>query len=234
MAHFALQLTDSAKRGWQKIVEGKYWLYFLPATPLLTDLVETGSIPSTFRGWITELVVGGLIVLLIRKIHKDYIASVSLARMDALTGLCNRRAFDETIESEWTRARRSGQLLSLVFIDLDNFKQVNDRFGHDAGDAVLQQVAEAIHHAVRAKIDSGFRLGGDEFAVLLPASDAGSAAAVVARIRARCASSNPQIFRNPEFSAGIVELEVDESAAQFLRRADTCMYQQKGLRRCAR
>lgn len=228
MIDFRWQIARAARQCRRIVGDGGYWLYVLTAVPFVTDLVETGGIPDTFRGWCTELVVGAIIALLVKKIHKDYLAAVSLARIDALTGLRNRRAFDEAIEIEWVRALRLGQPLSLVFIDLDNFKQVNDKFGHDAGDAVLRQVAAAIHHAVRAKVDCGFRLGGDEFAVLLPASDAGEAAAVVARIHAQCANSI-RPTDSPVFSAGIVELGVDESMLQFLQRADTCMYRQKRL-----
>lgn len=232
MAHFALLLTHSAKRGWQKIVEGQHWLYVLPATPFLSDMVETGSTPSTLRGWITELVVGGLIVLLIRKIRRDYVAAVSLARMDALTGLGNRRAFDEAIESELARTRRSRQSLTLVYIDLDNFKQVNDRFGHAAGDTVLRDLSKAISHAARAKVDSAFRLGGDEFALLLPGSDAAEAQAVISRIRelATHAAGSTGGSSGSGFSAGIVEYKISESAVQFLHRADASMYAKKSSR----
>lgn len=232
MAHFPLLLTDSAQRGWKIIVAGQHWLYVLPAAPFLTDMVETGSVPSTLRGWITELVVGGLIVLLIRKIRRDYAAAISLARIDALTGLWNRRAFDEAIESELARSRRSRQSLTLVYIDLDNFKQVNDRFGHEAGDTVLRDLSNAISHTVRASVDGAFRLGGDEFALLLPGSDAAEAEAVISRIRGLAihAAGSTGDSSGWGFTAGIVEYEISESAGQFLHRADASMYAKKSSR----
>ena len=153
---------------------------------------------------------------------------LELARLDVLTGLWNRRAFDEAIEDECARARRPRRPLSLVYIDLDNFKQVNDLGGHEAGDLVLQQFAAAIRHVVRARIDRAFRLGGDEFALLLPGGPATQAEAVMMRIRAHCARSDPLWAAGPlGISAGIVELEAREAASEFVRRADTAMYRNK-------
>jgi diguanylate cyclase (GGDEF)-like protein len=234
MSNVALQLSHFARRGWRKFVEGKYGLYVFIVVPFLTDLVEKGAIPSSLRGWTTELVVGSLIAILIGKLRKGYIDAVALARTDALTGLGNRRAFNERFEIEWARSRRLGAPLSLILIDLDNFKQVNDQFGHDAGDAVLHDVAETIRTAIREKIDSGFRLGGDEFAVLLPASDAREAAVVVARVQSRCARHHLLRNHKTEFSAGIVELGADEPLDELLLRADADMYERKRLRSCGR
>ena len=205
-------------------------MYFLVAVPFLTDLLETGRLPLSLREWVTEAAAGAVIAVLVRKVRKKYFAVLRMARTDPLTGLWNRRAFEEAIEDECARARRSVQPLSLVVIDLDNFKQINDRDGHDAGDLVLRQLATAIRHVVRARVDRGFRVGGDEFALLLPGSLAEQAEPVVARIREHCArSASVWVGGTLGISAGMVELEPQEAASDFMRRADAAMYLRKRL-----
>ena len=216
------------QEGWRAARAGHYSLYGLALVPFLTDWIETGSLPRSLREWTTEVVVGCLIALLARQLSKEHLAVGALARMDGLTGLWNRRAFNEVIEDECARCRRLRQPLSLIYIDLDGFKQINDGYGHDAGDLVLQHVASAIDQVIRARVDRGFRLGGDEFALLLPGSAARQAAQVVARIRARCVHADPvRVDGALGVSAGIVELHLDESADQFVQRADAAMYEQK-------
>ena len=100
---------------------------------------------------------------------------------DALTGLKNRRFFDERLHEEFRRAQRYGDYLSLIMIDLDNFKQVNDRFGHPAGDGVLREAAALIRASIRDP-DICARYGGEEFAVILPKTHMSGALAVAERI----------------------------------------------------
>ena len=203
-------------------------MYLLAAVPMLTDLVETGRLPGSPREWITEFVAGAVIAVLVRRVRMDRFALLALSRTDSLTGLGNRRAFDEAIENECARAHRSQRPLCLVYIDLDNFKQVNDREGHHEGDRRLQQLATAIGLAVRARVDRGFRIGGDEFALLLPGSTATQSQAVLTRIKEHCAGADPAWAHGPlGFSAGIVELDLLEGAAELVRRADTAMYARK-------
>jgi len=209
-----------------------YWLYLLAAVPILTERIETGRLPGSPREWITEVVAGAVIAALVRKVRADHLALLALSRSDMLTGLWNRRAFEQAIADECARARRSGRPLSLVYIDLDNFKLVNDREGHQQGDRMLQHLAAAIRHVVRVRVDRGFRIGGDEFALILPGSAAGQANAVVQRIRTRCAEADPAWVNGLlGISAGIVELEAGEDAEAFVRRADEAMYRTKRARR---
>jgi diguanylate cyclase (GGDEF)-like protein len=105
----------------------------------------------------------------------------ALAGTDPLTGLLNRRALMERASIEIERARRSGRPITFAFIDLDDFKAVNDRFGHAAGDEKLLQVATALGLVVRA-VDITARIGGDEFAVVLPDTDGDAARALVGRL----------------------------------------------------
>ncbi|MBI1396698.1 MAG: diguanylate cyclase [Betaproteobacteria bacterium] len=204
------------------------WMYLLVCFPILTDVIETGGLPHSPREWFTEAAVGVLIALLVHALRREHLALLSLARSDALTGLGNRRAFAEEVEAECTRARRLVVPLTLVLMDLDRFKQVNDLSGHARGDAVLQQFGNAIRRAIREHVDRGFRLGGDEFALLLPGSNAAHGHAVVARIRDHCVRQDPLWRDGPlGISAGIVEFESAETTSAFVARADVAMYGHK-------
>jgi diguanylate cyclase (GGDEF)-like protein len=207
-------------------------MYLLALVPVLTDIIETGGWPRRPREWFTEVTVGLLIALLVRKILSEHETLKALARADGLTGLGNRRAFEEALLQECARAQRLGQPLSLVFMDLDHFKLVNDRAGHAAGDRVLCQLADAVRHVVRMGVDRGFRLGGDEFALLLPGSSPAQAEAVLDRVRRACAGAD-MLWRDGPLglSAGVVALGAQESAADFVRRADDAMYLHKRSRR---
>jgi len=116
---------------------------------------------------------------------RDHTRLRELALRDAMTGLFNRRAFEELLSME--AARRSGGPLSLLMIDIDNFKSINDRFGHPAGDEVIAAVGKAIGEECRGS-DLAARYGGEEFAVLLPGAGPANAAGVAERIRGRIAS----------------------------------------------
>ena len=107
----------------------------------------------------------------------------ALAAIDGLTGLANRRHFDERLENEWARARREGTTLSLLMIDVDHFKKFNDRYGHPAGDACLKSVANVLAAQVRRPADLAARYGGEEFVLLLPDADAAGCQQIGKRIR---------------------------------------------------
>jgi diguanylate cyclase (GGDEF)-like protein len=106
-----------------------------------------------------------------------------LTTQDPLTGIFNRRYFDEIFEVEWRRAKRSGFLLSLLMVDIDFFKPYNDRYGHQAGDECLRKVAQALSDALHRAGDLVARYGGEEFVVLLPAHDVRSATDMARRLR---------------------------------------------------
>ncbi|MET3130678.1 diguanylate cyclase (GGDEF)-like protein/PAS domain S-box-containing protein [Oxalobacteraceae bacterium GrIS 1.11] len=115
---------------------------------------------------------------------KAQIALQQLATRDGLTGLANRRCFDDTLHAEWQRAMRQQQALSLLMVDVDNFKDYNDANGHIGGDECLQRVAGAVASEMRAN-DLVARYGGEEFAVILPNQSLKGAAIVAERIRSR-------------------------------------------------
>ena len=115
------------------------------------------------------------------KHKRDTLQRLSL--VDGLTGVANRRRFDEVLEQEWRRARREGHPLSLLMFDVDHFKQFNDRYGHLDGDDCLRRVAQAIDASGSRPGDLAARYGGEEFVFLLPNSDAAGALAVAERCR---------------------------------------------------
>jgi diguanylate cyclase (GGDEF)-like protein len=110
---------------------------------------------------------------------------VTLATTDGLTGVSNRRHFNEAIGREWQKAQQSQSSLALLMIDADQFKIYNDRHGHQAGDRLLMLIGSAITRSIRAGFDVGARFGGDEFAVLLPGSSLAQAVEAADRIRER-------------------------------------------------
>ena len=150
-----------------------------------------------------------------------------LAEVDSLTGLQNRRVFHELLAREVARSRRYGRRLSLIVLDLDDFKRINDRIGHLAGDAVLAEVARRLRSVVRTT-DIACRVGGDEFAVILPESTRGDADHLAARIE-RAVSAEP-IAKSGTLtvSAGVAELSPDDTPSDLFERADEDLYRTKG------
>jgi diguanylate cyclase (GGDEF)-like protein len=146
-----------------------------------------------------------------------------LADLDALTGLHNRRYFHETLAREVARAHRYDRNLALIVFDLDDFKGINDRIGHLAGDSVLAEAAERIRDVVRSA-DIECRVGGDEFAVILPESKLRDADQLYTRLRTAL-SSKPVGQAGPlTMSAGMAELQPDDDAVGFFQRADHALY----------
>jgi diguanylate cyclase (GGDEF)-like protein len=146
-----------------------------------------------------------------------------LADLDALTGLHNRRYFHETLAREVARAHRYNRDLALIIFDLDDFKAINDRIGHLAGDSVLAEAAERMREVVRSA-DIECRVGGDEFAVILPESKLADADQLYARLQTAL-SSRPVGQAGPlTMSAGVAELQPDDDAIAFFQRADHALY----------
>lgn len=149
------------------------------------------------------------------------------AETDPLTGLLNRRAFDRQAKRAIQAAERHGDPTYLLFLDLDHFKSVNDRFGHAAGDRVIQGLAVTILATVR-ETDLSARLGGEEFAVLLTRTDAATAQAVADRIRRRIEGQTFQggVDRpfNVSLSVGIAELDRGDTLDALMHRADGALY----------
>jgi len=151
-----------------------------------------------------------------------------LADVDALTGVHNRRYFQETLERECARAHRYERGIALVVLDIDDFKTTNDTLGHLAGDAVLAAVAERLREAVR-QTDVVCRVGGDEFAVILPEAGAQDALQLYRRIQFAVGSGASGPVERVRLSAGIAELRPEDDAVSLFQQADEALYRAKEL-----
>ncbi|MEZ4401814.1 MAG: GGDEF domain-containing protein [Kofleriaceae bacterium] len=151
----------------------------------------------------------------------------ALSRTDELTGLANRRAMEELTGLLVAGARRSGRPLTIAYLDLDNFKTVNDDHGHDAGDRALADVAAVLRRSTRSS-DVIARLGGDEFAVLLPDADGAAARTVLERIRRGVAAAMAaQRWPITVSIGGVVFAPPPATAAAAIATADEVMYRAK-------
>ncbi len=193
---------------------------------------------------------GGFIVVLrditMRKAAEERLAALNaelahLASNDALTGLANRRHFDEALEAEWSRARRDGRPVSLLLVDVDRFKAYNDLYGHQDGDACLRAIADAVSSVARRAGTLVARYGGEELAVVLPGADEAGAAALAERIRAaieglgRVHAGNPGCGGLVTASLGCATLQPGDlpeaSAAALIADADVRLYEAKRIGR---
>jgi diguanylate cyclase (GGDEF)-like protein/PAS domain S-box-containing protein len=191
-------------------------------------------IPYYFTGHRTT--IGGQTYLVgigtdITKRHALELELERQAHTDALTGLPNRRYFIEQAELEVARAKRYGKLLSVLMLDLDEFKTINDRYGHQVGDLVLYKVGEVCRNRLR-EVDVIGRIGGEEFAILLPETDVEHAVEVAERLRQDIAAT--EIRPEPEkllaitASIGIATLAAKETDVdRLLNFADQAMYEAK-------
>lgn len=149
-----------------------------------------------------------------------------LAGTDALTGVCNRRRFDELAAVEVERARRYGQPFALVLLDVDHFKHVNDRHGHEVGDAVLVALAGLLRAWIRGA-DNLARWGGEEFVILAPGIDVGGAERFAERLRAGIAAQELGPVGRVTASFGVAQYRPGESLAELVTRADKALYRAK-------
>jgi diguanylate cyclase (GGDEF)-like protein len=149
-----------------------------------------------------------------------------LADLDDLTGLHNRRYFHETLAREVARAQRYDRKLALIVFDLDDFKSVNDRIGHLAGDSVLADAAERVRDVVRSA-DIACRVGGDEFAVILPESTLADADQLYRRIQAAVSARPLALVGKLHLSAGVAELRSEDDGTSLFERADEALYRAK-------
>src|SRR3954466_2896713 len=178
--------------------------------------------------WDTLMNVGMFIfiVFILAEVRGLYERERDLSRTDALTGLLNRRAFVEALDHESARNRRFPRPLTLAYIDVDNFKGINDTRGHAAGDALLVAIAQAMGNSVR-DVDSVGRLGGDEFAILMPETDSEASKAAIRKVESKLKESAAKQWP-VTFSVGVMTFDaVPDSAEEMIRLADELMYSVK-------
>ena len=167
--------------------------------------------------------------LLLERLHQQTLALAEQARQDGLTGLANRRAFDEVLSKEFIRSQRLKQPLVLAFIDIDHFKQINDTWSHNAGDLALVAIAEKIRQHSRV-VDCAARWGGEEFALLMPATTLEQAQSVCERLRHEIMQLDWQDIADGiciTVSIGVAISEDLTDAKQLLFLADQALYQAK-------
>jgi diguanylate cyclase (GGDEF)-like protein len=190
--------------------------------------------PYTHASWIpvwNALIRAGMFAALsvtLARLRAALDQEKRLSRLDPLTGVWNSRAFIEIVEQELARCRRYNRPVSLVFMDVDDFKRVNDSLGHGAGDLVLKSISAAMRDCLR-EVDSLARLGGDEFAALLPETGAEEADAAVRKILRQAADSAAASGVRVTLSAGVTTCATRyPEADELIGRADALMYGAKG------
>jgi len=168
-----------------------------------------------------------LLVFLLAALKASYGQEQRLARTDFLTGLLNRRAFTEALAQEVLRASRYSLPFTLVYLDVDNFKAVNDRCGHAAGDELLKAIATVLQQTLRSS-DPASRLGGDEFACFLPQTHQAQASHLLSRLFAALTQLANRQTVSVGFSIGAITfMQAPESADAALAAADNLMYDVK-------
>ena len=164
-----------------------------------------------------------------------------LSHLDSLTGVANRRRFEEALDLEWRRASRAGTPLSLIMIDTDFFKPFNDVYGHQRGDACLTLVANTLRNALNRPGDMVARYGGDEFMILIPGTDAEGAAEIAEAMRVRVEGMEITHKGSPDDKVVTISLGVVTgyptrgfSTGELISAADEALYQAKdeGRNRC--
>jgi diguanylate cyclase (GGDEF)-like protein len=165
--------------------------------------------------------------ILLGRLRDSYAKAREMSRLDFLTGVANAREFYAVAETERLRSLRYKHVLSLAFLDLDGFKEINDKLGHSVGDKVLMAVAEGIHSSIRS-IDMVARVGGDEFVILLPETDERSSNVVMSKLHTVLKEVVAKNGWQVTFSIGVVTFETaPESLDAMIREADQLMYSVK-------
>jgi diguanylate cyclase (GGDEF)-like protein len=192
-------------------------------------LLERGMTSLGYVLWEGSLRLGTALLFIIALSQlKDSLArEKQLARNDSLTGLANRGSFYEIVNLEMLRCRRYGGAISIAFIDLDNFKALNDQSGHGVGDEALRVVAQIMRNQLRAN-DLPARLGGDEFAIMFAGMAARGANQAVQILQSRLLSAMRERDWPITFSIGLATFTtVPDSVDEMIKCADTLMYENK-------
>ncbi|QJR13750.1 hypothetical protein DSM104440_00540 [Usitatibacter palustris] len=237
LAGITLQLQAPISRGTRGLAIGSFAvasiLFFLRAVgavwsvdPLMGFIEPNLFQTLTFAGGFAALLASSSGVGLMHKERADA-AAARLATLDPLTGAYNRRSFHETAERELARARRAAQPLSIIILDIDHFKAVNDKHGHKVGDEIIKTLADIVRAQLR-KEDMLVRFGGEEFCVMLPQVPGPGAVVVAGRIR-KAVASDPVIIDGREIpltvSLGVAARldEGPESIDELIARADQAL-----------
>lgn len=208
--------------------------YIVTSVSVLTFIFSNWAAGEAYseeiiRYWngFTRLVIFMLAIWLLQEFKRALTHERMLSQTDHLTGIANSREFYQQVNAELARANRSKRPISLAYIDLDGFKQVNDSRGHRAGDHLLRIVAQTFQSTIR-KTDLVGRLGGDEFAILFPNTDQAGATCIMQRLNHAFRERMKELRVNVTLSAGVISFAaIPGSVDEMIHRADTLMYQAK-------
>jgi diguanylate cyclase (GGDEF)-like protein len=224
-AYGALLYLDSLETG--SLSEGR-----LLGIPVLLVLAVFYGVTTEAVRWERQKRAG--LLEQINTLKRTEVELQAQSGRDWLTGLANRRRFDEMIQQEWGRAKRDETALGVLMIDIDYFKPYNDTYGHQAGDTCLQQVAKSFSEVVHRPGDMLARYGGEEFVVVLPRTDVAGAAEVAEKIRAqvealRIPHTNSLVSDLVTISVGVTAMVPTEKSkpAVLVAAADQALYQAK-------
>lgn len=195
-----------------------------------TNMASPVHMSHPFAGFWNALIWLGfflLVTMTVARVKLLYMEEKELSRLDNLTRIANRLAFYEWATAEKNRAQRFGHPITLAYVDLDGFKEINDALGHDVGDKLLIWVAQTMQRNIR-QTDYVARLGGDEFAIILPNTTRAAALLVLSKLLQKL-NRRMQLNRWPvTFSIGAVTfLTPPESLQEMIKRADEAMYSAK-------
>jgi diguanylate cyclase (GGDEF)-like protein len=202
------------------------WAYALVLLPALAEWLENAHPPISLGNIVKTTVVGAVIGVCVWRLYRDSDELKKLAETDELTGLLNRRRFNEDMQGEITRAERLKVPLTLLYLDVDDFKRLNDTHGHVQGDLILGEVGRFLKAAVRQHLDSCYRIGGDEFAVLMVGAHVDEAVEAIGRRREELTRGTVLEQYGVTFSVGAVELD-GASPRELVKKADRYMYAAK-------
>lgn len=192
-----------------------------------TDVIEAGASDFISKPFNVNELEAKINRIIRERTLREQLKRLSVR--DGLTGLYNRRHFDDSLRSEAVRASRQNYGLYLLIIDIDSFKEYNDRHGHQWGDEALKELAKIITLHIRKNVDSGYRYGGDEFAVIIPHANRQQALLVAERLRSRYGDCN---LLPTTISIGMARLRgpvdiIEENVQRLLRNADISLYRAK-------
>jgi diguanylate cyclase (GGDEF)-like protein len=220
-----------AGRRWGLFIAGTSTIAWVAAD--LMDTMDRMEVPvpptSALSPWnvVMKLVFLLVVTYAVAALRRAYEAEQAMARTDALTGAANRRHFVDALQAEVHRSRRYRHPLTLAYADVDNFKAVNDRFGHAVGDRLLRTVAESVRATIR-ETDLLGRLGGDEFALLFPETGSDEGLRVIEKCRLALRDAAARNGWPVSFSFGVVTgIFLEGTAEDLLGRADALLYEAK-------
>ena len=197
-----------------------------------TQGLELGAVDYWIKPLSNEIVRARARIQLELTRHRKELAA--LAEIDGLTNILNRRGFDRALDREWRRCARSGAPLSTVIIDVDNFKQYNDVYGHTAGDDCLRTIGEILSVTLKRPADVAARHGGEEFACILPETDGEGARFIAEEIRAAIEQAGLEHIKNDPYncitaSLGVASIKPGDDVVpgDLLKNADEALYRSK-------